>query len=192
MMARAVNQVLKHLGIRQCKLIGHSMGGYVCMEFAWLYPRKVAGLCLFHSHAAADSPEAKVNRNRTIKIVQENKQGFVVNFIPGLFAPGNINKFSGKIAELSRQAAQTSKEGVIAALEGMKIRQDRLDVLAEIGVPVLFIAGKQDTKIPLSEVLRQAALPAHSEVLILNDVGHMGFIEAGEKTYKAIRKFIDN
>jgi pimeloyl-ACP methyl ester carboxylesterase len=62
-------------------------------------------------------------------------------------------------------------------------------VLAQAKVPVLFIIGKNDSRIPMEVIVPQTLLPEHSEVLILDRVGHMGFIEASDATFKALKGF---
>jgi pimeloyl-ACP methyl ester carboxylesterase len=84
-----------------------------------------------------------------------------------------------------------SAEGIIAAIEGMKDRPDRRDFLARTNIPVLFILGKKDLKIPFNKTVEQISLPNDSEALILGNVGHMGFIEAKEETQIAIRCFAE-
>ena len=44
--------------------------------------------------------------------------------------------------------AKIEKEGVIAALEGMKIRKDQSDLLKTTNLPVQFILGLKDSKAP--------------------------------------------
>ncbi len=191
LMADALYHVMQVTGIRTGILTGHSMGGYIALAFAGKHPRQTRGIVLFHSHAGADSPEARLNRDRTIAIVKNDHQGFIRNFIPGLFDPQNIRAFSREIARLQALSVQTSREGIIAALEGMKTRPDRQHVLAQSKVPVLFIIGKNDSRIPMEVILPQAVLPDHSEVLLLDHVGHMGFIEAPGKTFAAIKGFAE-
>jgi pimeloyl-ACP methyl ester carboxylesterase len=58
--------VLSELGIRKSILVGHSMGGYVALAFAELYPEYVKGLAL-NSTARADSEERKQNRISAVK-----------------------------------------------------------------------------------------------------------------------------
>lgn len=188
-MAETVHAVLKSVKVNSCVMAGHSMGGYVTLAFAEKYPRMLRGFVLFHSHAGADSPEAAENRERTIAVVEKDHHGFIKNFIPGLFDPANVKKFSREIAELGQMADKTPKEGIIAALRGMKIRPDRQHVLMNAKVPVLFIIGKNDSRVPLEVIMPQALLPAHSEVLLLDHTGHMGFIEAKEKTFSCIKSF---
>jgi pimeloyl-ACP methyl ester carboxylesterase len=191
LMAEGVHAVLKTIGISKCLMVGHSMGGYVTLAFAGKYPRLLKGFVLFHSHAAADSAEARINRERTIAIVQKDHLGFIKNFIPGMFDPANVKKFSKEIEKLKEIAQKTPKEGIISALDAMKNRPDRQHVLLQSKVPVLFIIGKNDPKIPLEVIIQQTLLPGHSEVLLLDHVGHMGFIEASDVTFKAVKGFAE-
>lgn len=191
LMAEAAYQVLKTLEVPSCLVAGHSMGGYAALAFAEKYARKVKGIILFHSHAGADSPEVRANRERTLAIVRKDHQGFIRNFIPGLFDPANVGKFHEEIGVLKELALEIPKEGIIAALEGMKNRPDRQHVLAQSKVPVLFIIGKNDSRIPMQLILPQTTLPEHSEVLLLDHVGHMGFIEAPAATFKTLKGFAE-
>jgi pimeloyl-ACP methyl ester carboxylesterase len=188
-MARVVNKILKQLEVKQCLMAGHSMGGYVALAFAEKYPGRLRGLCLFHSHAAADTPEAKLNRNRAIEAVRSDHGNFIFGFFPDLFAPGNVPRYEREILRMQDIAMKTSPQAIIAALEGMKYRTDKTDLLVSTGIPVMFILGKNDSRIPFEKTLAQAALPARSEVIILGGVGHMGFIEARKTCLQAIEAF---
>lgn len=190
-MSEVVWHVLKSLNITACIMVGHSMGGYVTLAFAEKYPRLIKGFVLFHSQAGADSHETRIARERTISLVKKDHHGFIKNFIPDLFDPSNVKKFAKEIEILKDLAQKTSKEGLIAALEGMKTRPDRQHVLLNSKVPVLFIIGKNDRRIPMEAVIPQTLLPGHSEILLLDHVGHMGFIEASAKTFAAVKGFAE-
>jgi pimeloyl-ACP methyl ester carboxylesterase len=188
-LAEAVKAVLDSLQISACIVAGHSMGGYVALEFARQYPQLLRGLCLFHSHASADTEEAKENRRRTINIVRLNHDGFVRQFIPDLFAEPNVVRLSKEINQLQKIAAEVSVDGIVASLEAMRLRSGGIELLQNIEVPVIFIAGKDDSRIPVHKIMSQALLPQHAEVLILSNVGHMGFVEAPQKTLPVLRDF---
>jgi len=190
-MAKAVYHILDSENVDTCVLCGHSMGGYVSLAFAELFPKKLRGLVLFHSQAAADSDEAKANRNRTIEIVNSNHSEFIHAFIPTLFAGKNVEIFSDEIERLQTVSAKTKKEGITAALSGMKDRKDSRKLISEADYPVYFIVGKQDSKIALPLITEQIKLPKNAEAILLENVGHMGFIEAREITYKAFKHFIE-
>lgn len=189
MMAIAVNKVLRELDVKYCIMIGHSMGGYVTLAYARKYPGKLRGIGLFHSHAAADNPEQKVNRNRMIEIVEQDKLGFIRSFFPDLFSPSNVENYRDEIESFIKHATEMEKNGISAALEGMKLRLSSIDILTYSRYPVLFIIGKQDSRIPAQKILDQVILPSYSEIHILDNVGHMGFIEARSETTAAILHF---
>ncbi|MFH0895690.1 MAG: alpha/beta hydrolase [Bacteroidota bacterium] len=189
LIADIVKHVLDECKIKQCVMVGHSMGGYVTMAFAEKYPEMLKGFCLFHSNASADSEEAKQNRDRAAALVLSSHSEFLYSFIPDLFAPENVKKFTVEIEELKNAAAsQMTPEGIVACLKGMKERPDRTHVLKNSKVPVLFILGKKDKRIPVDVVMKQVVLPAHSQLLLL-DIGHMGYLEAKEETFQVIRDF---
>jgi len=188
-MASTVKDVLLAENSTEAILVGHSMGGYVALQVAVDNENLVKGIVLFHSHANADSEEAKENRRRTINIVRQNKSGFIKQFIPDLFDPKHIAKYTDAIQKLQEQASAMSPEAIIAALSGIRDRISQLPYLLVSEIPVLFIIGKQDSRMPYNQLLSQAVLPSHSEVLLLEDVGHMGFIEAPQKTLQALRHF---
>ncbi len=189
LMAEVVNKVLVSHDVKKCMIVGHSMGGYVALAFAEKYPSKLRGLVLFHSHAKEDTPEAKVNRERSIKVIKSDRGNYIYHFMPDLFAPDNVEPFQAEIQHLIQEARNAATENVIAAQNGMKLRTDRQKVLMEATYPVMFIAGKQDSRIPIENIIEQAKLPKHSELIMLTEVGHMGFIEARVKTENIIQSF---
>jgi pimeloyl-ACP methyl ester carboxylesterase len=189
LMAEAVNAVMNDAGVENAVIVGHSMGGYVSLAFAELYPEKVNGVVLFHSQAAPDSEEAKVNRQRTIKIVEQNRAGFIKQFIPDLFNQRLVGNYTDSVKFLIDEASRMTPSGITAAIAGMRDRKGGLDFLNDASVPFLFIVGKQDSRIPSKLVLEQATIPLHAEILILDNVGHMGYIEAPEVTFQGIRHF---
>lgn len=189
LMADCVFELLKLLNVTDCVLVGHSMGGYISMAFSRKYSEVLKGLVLFHSHAAADTEQGKINRSRTVEIIQKNHKDFITYFIPELFAEENRKMYSHEISILQKEARKMSKSGIIAALEGMKHRQDSLDVLKKAHFPVLFIIGKQDSRTPMEMMQHQIILPKISEILLLENVAHMGFIEAEKYSLQSLRGF---
>ncbi|MBE0649893.1 MAG: alpha/beta hydrolase [Bacteroidales bacterium] len=190
-MAEAVKAVLEGENISKAILVGHSMGGYVSLAFAKLFPENLAGIVLFHSHAAADQPEARANRIRTLEAVQNNHKDFILKFIPSLFAQENVSRCSQEIEDLKQLGYQSSAEAIIAALRGMAEREDFHELLKTIDVPVFFVVGKEDPRASLPELAHQMSLPKNCEGIILGNVGHTGYIEAPEKIFPAIESFCE-
>jgi pimeloyl-ACP methyl ester carboxylesterase len=188
-MAEAVDAVLKHLKIRKAYFVGHSLGGYVSLAYAEKNPDNLKGLCMFHSTARADSDEKKKDRDRAIKVVKKNKNLFVNEAIPNLFNT-SYKPFKRGISQIKKIALATSQQGVVAALEGMKVRLDREIILNFAPYPVLYIIGKHDNILPYEDLISQANLPEKGSYVLFENVGHAGFYEDEEATIKALKAFV--
>ena len=173
--AEMLKFLLDHLGIEKCILIGHSMGGYVSLAFADAFPDQVLGLCLMNSTAMEDSDEKKINRDRGISAVKQNHRTFIRLAIPNLFSENNRGTYAEEISEITQDALKMSQQGIIAALEGMKIRSNKVNILEEGKFPVLMIIGEQDPALDFKSSLRQASINTVEKVIFPD--GHMSHIE---------------
>lgn len=189
LMAECAKAVLDSLELRKYVVAGHSMGGYVALAFAELFPQHVSGLCIFHSTAMPDSEEKKKDRDRVIEIVKQDHTQFVSDLIPKLFAKENLSILKDEVEKAKQIALGTSKEGIVAALRGMKERPSGELTLKNAKHPVLFIIGKQDVILAWDNLLLLTSLPKKSYNIVLEHAGHMGFYEAPEETCKALKKF---
>jgi pimeloyl-ACP methyl ester carboxylesterase len=174
-MADAVHAVLHNLRIRKAVFLGHSMGGYVALAFAELYPDMVKGIVLQNSTSRADSDERKKNRDRAIKAVKQNYTAFVRLSIANLFSEENREKFTAEIEALREEALKTPLQGIVAALEGMKVRKDREVILHFAPYPVMLVLGKQDQSLVYEEHADQ--IEGTEVKLITYPHGHMSHIE---------------
>jgi pimeloyl-ACP methyl ester carboxylesterase len=188
--AAQVQQTLAALQIERSLVIGHSMGGYVALALAEKHPELLAGLVLFHSSALPDSEEKKDARNKTIAFIRKHGvDKFMDTFVAPLFFEGNRERGKKAIALLTHLGKQAPEEAVLGAAAGMRDRPDRTAVLKAAAFPVLFLAGKQDSAVPLNLTLAQCHLPPESHVLFLDQTGHMGMFEKAWETRQALQAF---
>ena len=173
--ADVVHEVLSKLRIRKAILVGHSMGGYVALAFAELYPEKIKGLVLLNSTSKEDSPERKKNRDRAIKAVKKDYETFIRLSIANLFSEENREILIKEIEAVKIQALQTPLQGIVASLEGMKVRKDREFLLHTTTYPKLLILGKKDPVLNYEENLEQ--IKGTDVELITFEDGHMSSIE---------------
>jgi pimeloyl-ACP methyl ester carboxylesterase len=188
-MAEAVQAVLKHLKLRKYFLVGHSLGGYVSLALAENNPDNIKGLVMFHSTSHADNLQKRKDRDRLIKVVKHNPKILIDEAVPFLFNT-QYKPYRKEINRIKKIASLISKQGIIAALEGMKIRLEREIVMKFAPYPILFIIGKEDSVLPFQDLIDQASLPEKGGYLLIENIGHMGFIEAEKETYQAIKQFV--
>lgn len=180
--ARDVHEALQALGVQQYRLIGHSLGGYVALEYARLYGAHLSELVLLHSHPYPDDETRIQNRRRGIEMLQQGKRDlYVAQLFPNLFAPEFAEKHPEIIQKIIENGQRQSPAGIIAALEAMIARPSYEPVLQQCACPVRFILGEKDTLIPLESGIRAATMPTVSSLHILKGVGHMGMWEAPGK-----------
>ncbi|HYG50432.1 MAG TPA: alpha/beta fold hydrolase [Flavobacteriales bacterium] len=191
LMASAVHTVLRHEGVQECVIVGHSMGGYVALEFCKTFGHMVKGLCLFNSSALPDTPEKKAERTQVAKILKRGYNHFVEEAIPHLFTAKNQEKLKDLIAELVREAKEIPVEGAIAATLGMRDRADSVAFLKTVKFPVLFVIGRQDPIIPFDKYKEQIFVNELINVYVSAHSGHMGFIEDRDGTFDSVKNFID-
>ncbi|TDU43359.1 pimeloyl-ACP methyl ester carboxylesterase [Gelidibacter sediminis] len=189
MMANVVKFVMEHLHIEKSVVIGHSMGGYVALALADKYPDKVRKLCLMNSSPFADSPERQINRDRAIAAVKYNHKNFISMSIVNLFSPTTRERFGGEIETIKLIANALPIQGIIAALEGMKVRKDRSEVLKRLNPQNLVILGQKD---PVLEyhIVRTELEKLKIKIIDFPD-GHMSHIENNNELTYNLLQFVE-
>nr|WP_315221238.1 alpha/beta hydrolase [uncultured Flavobacterium sp.] len=185
--ANVVYEVLEHLKILKSTVVGHSMGGYVGLAFAELYPNTIQKLVLLNSTSKEDSAEKKLNRTRAIKAVKQNYVNFVSLAIANLFSENNRIRLADEIEKVKTQALKTPLQGIVASLEGMKIRKDRVGLLHTNRFPTLLVLGKKDPVLNYEETIDQIE-DGQTELISFED-GHMSHIENKEALQVILLKF---
>jgi len=188
-MAEIVQAVLYNLKIDKSIFITHSMGGYVALAFAEKYPQHVLGICLANSTAKADTVERKLNRDRAIKAVKQNYKTFVSMAVTNLFAKTNQDRFKTEIEKVKQEALKTPLQGIIAALEGMKIRLDRTSIMKNSSFSKLLIIGTEDPIMTQANLVQEAKESEANYIEISG--GHMSYIENEVFFLQEIVRFVD-
>lgn len=190
-MAENVHQQINEMGIKECVMVGHSLGGYVALSFAEKYPDFLSGLCLFHSSPFADTPEKIANRNRVIKLVEEKGVTALTNtLMPSLFSVNSKEKLKVQISEYTHAASLTRQETVIEVTKAMRDRKNYREVLMNFQKPFMQIAGKEDPVIPLEVSTALCMLAPQCTAHFLQNTGHNGMMEASELTLRFVRDFL--
>lgn len=190
-LAGALRNLLDAEQVEKAFVVGHSMGGYVAMAFAELFPSRVEGTVLFHSTCFADSPEKRENREREQNLVRCGKKQQIVSLnIPKAFATDHLDEHEGHVEKAKNIALSSPDPGVIALLEGMKNRPDRSHVLSDPAHSFLLISGMKDNYIAPEVSQRLSEMAPHASTCMLEESGHMGFLEEPEAAAAALLGFI--
>ena len=190
-MAATIKELLDQLMIDKCTLIGHSMGGYITLAFAALYPERLNAFGLFHSTAYPDTEEKRATRRKAIDFIRTNGSApFIRQSTPNLFSPWTREHRPDLIETTIAKYSEFAPTSLIVYYEAMIARADRTDVLRQFPRPVLFIVGRDDNVIPLQQSLEQCHLPAISRLHIVDNAGHQAMLEKPEKCTRLLQDFI--
>jgi esterase/lipase len=104
-------------------LVGHSMGGYVALAMAELFPSEIHQVVMLHSSPFADTEEKKTGRQRTIDFLKKYPvKDFLGPFILNLFAP--------KFAETHNELRNNLNNN----LESKNIKLDQLTIDSQLTI----------------------------------------------------------
>jgi len=186
LMAQDLTRLLDFLGINKAVVCGHSMGGYVALAFAEIFPERIAGIGLITTHANADTDEKREGRYQSVEEVR--KRGSVA--VAESLAP-RLTHDEGIINQIHEMIVNTSPQGIIGALQGMAERPERTDLLAEIDVPSLVVAGEEDQIIDIDDARGMADALPHGEFLPISGAGHMPMIETPAELGEGLNQLIN-
>ena len=190
--ADCIHALLAHEQIDTCTMLGHSMGGYITLAFAEKYPSQLKAFGLVHSTAYADSDEKKINRERSIALIEEyGAYAFLKTTIPNLFGAAFKEKHPEKVEELVLASQVFSKQALQQYTLAMMNRPDMTETLKSNRLPVLFVIGTEDIAAPMKDVLEQTKLTLHPTVHVLKNIGHMGMWEATDEMNEHLLAFIN-
>ncbi len=188
--AADIASLLDQLGIQETAIAGHSMGGYVALAFARLFPERVRGLGLVSSQAAADSPERKDARYKSAAEVADKGIGSVVEAMaPKFTADKKLQAFARKSMERQQPAAY------IGALKAMSERVDSTTFLSSLRqaqggafrFPVVLIHGDADQLISIDQAREIKAILPEAYLIEISKAGHMPMMENKQKTAEALK-----
>lgn len=171
-------------------LVGHSMGGYLSFAFYRKYPQSVRALILFCTRATADSEEGKIVReNLAQRAEREGPVAVAEQMLPKMLAASAAARLD--LVEQVRQIIlSTSLNGLTGSLRGMAARSSSVELLPQINVPTLVVAGEHDAIIPTAESTALAAAIPHAELAVIPEAGHLASLENPDAVIATLRAFL--
>ncbi len=194
LLAEDCKRVLDDLHINTSIIVcGLSMGGYVTMALYRKHPEIFAGMILTSTRSGPDSPEGKTNRDIAVKNVHEHGVAYAVDgMLSKLVSPLTLATKPDLMNTIHNIMLETSVNGVVGALQGMRDRPDSTPLLSQIKCPVLIIHGADDQLIPVHEADIMCHQIAKSRLVVLPEAGHLINMEQPDKYNQAIRDFIQS
>ena len=190
-MARDLAALMDELKIDSAVICGLSMGAYVAFEFIALFPSRVRALVLAGARAQGADEKEKESREQQAERVLAEGLGFAVDAIlASLLAPITLATKPEIVSRVRKMVSSANPFGVAAAQRGMAMRRDYSGDLANIEVPTLIVAGREDAvrKADDAEFIHQGI--GSSRLEIINDAGHLMNLEQPEGFNRVLLDFL--
>jgi pimeloyl-ACP methyl ester carboxylesterase len=205
--------VIDWTGEERVVVVAHSMAGMAALQLASLVPeefgRRVAGLVLVDStytdalrgmtasltsRGAAQVQRAAITASfrfigqDPIRANQLRRRGSDLGYLgTRLFGFGS-NPSPSQVAFTDRLLAGTDVE-VWAKVFPSLVNFDLSEVLEHLETPTLIMVGDKDRLTPPAQARHMASKIRESELVVLEDAGHMAFLEEHEAVDAAITAF---
>jgi len=213
-MARDLDAILTFLGPGPLILLGHSIGGMIMLTLCRLFPatlsRRVSGMVL--AHTTYTNPVRTTAKRRLATALQkpvlEPLLHLAIWLSPVLWLLNVLSYLNGsahrstarqsfagtqtrqQVQFVTRCVLHTSPAVLARGMLGM-LRYDATATLPSIAVPVLLVAGDQDTTtLPDASTFMQAAIP-DAELTTLAPAKHQGVLEHHAQFAQRVAAFCD-
>jgi carboxyl-terminal processing protease len=196
--AEDVEAIRQAVGAERLHVMGHSWGGIVAMQYAILYPERVASL-IFFGGGPPTWNDIKISQQRFGERVDVLMQAGVIpppsewgdNGIDPLL-PAYFSDPTFTFPEDARggppEFSQTVSDLTSPNLVGMDMRGE----LALLQKPVLLMFGRDDPfGLPMAEASRDALVNAQVEFVVIDRCGHF-WHECPNEFYPRVEEFLGN
>jgi 3-oxoadipate enol-lactonase len=176
-LATDVLALLDQLSLRRAVFVGCSIGGYAMLEIWRRAPERMTGLVFICSKPQPDAP---ANLTRRAETIQRARTEGVTALFDGM-AQTLLSETSRRerpeiVAEVRAHMTLTP-EAVVAVQAGLATRPDSVPTVSTIRVPVLAIAGAEDTAVTPADMEAFRSAPGGCEFHVLPGAGHFAAYE---------------
>ncbi len=175
----SIEAVLKKEKIDSYILVGHSMGGAICLENYLKHKEKVRAMILIST-----SPTIPVSKT-LIDASINDFDTFFNKMLPRIF-----HKKAGIFILAAQKNITEAQKKIITDDLKLCSSINYTEHLSEIAVPVLLIANKYDRMIPSYLTDEMKWRIKDSKIVIFNDEGHVPFFENSTGFNESVEEFI--
>ena len=192
--AASVLGELEGRDVSRVVVAGVSLGGYVAMELVRQRPSMIAGLVLCDTKATADSQEARDNRERLARMVDEapGDCGRILEqaVLPGLLGGTTRAERPDTVALVRGWLNEAPAATVAWYQRAMGRRPDSLRDLADLGAPTLLVWGEEDALSPRSEQEAMLQSLGDARLVVVPRAGHLANVEDPDAVSRPLVEYL--
>lgn len=180
-------------------LAGHSMGGRVALEVVRLVsqqaPERITHLGLLdtgcHALPAGEAGERE-RATRQVFLMQAQKEGVAAmarNWVKGMVHPSRLTD-APLINGIVQMFARKSVKVFSAQIRALLARPQAYPLLSGIRCPTLVLCGTEDLNSPPAVNREMAAAIPNSQLVIIEQCGHMSMMEKPSDVNTALERWL--
>jgi pimeloyl-ACP methyl ester carboxylesterase len=171
-------------------LAGLSLGGMISVEIMQFAADRVTKLALLDTGMRGQNETEKAIRRARIRLASEGRFELVLGLQLARFLPAYRLPDKKLVDEVMTMCLETGAEIYRRQEELAAIRVDRRPDLPKIKCPTIVACGRDDVTTPLAFSEEIAAGIKGSELIVIEECGHLITLEKPEETNAILRRWL--
>jgi len=171
-------------------LAGQGLGGIVALDMLRRVPERITRIVLIATDPLGDGPQAVSDRDRRIILARTGRlmQAMEAEVPPAAIAAAEARE---EILHLVQDmAADLGEVLYVAQVRALQRRRDQQKTLRRARLPILVLAGAEDTVVPPRRQSFMVELAPSARMQVLPGVGHLPTLEAPDAVNRALSAFL--
>jgi pimeloyl-ACP methyl ester carboxylesterase len=186
----AARWVLGQMPAEKFALAGLSLGGMLAVEIMQFAANRVSRLALLDTGMRSQNESERAIRRARIRLATEGHFELVLGMQMTRFIPAYRLPDKKLVDEVMTMCGEIGVEIYKRQEELAAIRTDRRPDLPRISCPTIVVCGRDDAATPLFMSEEMAAAIKGSELIVVEQCGHLVTMEKPDETNAILRKWL--
>ncbi len=186
----AARWVVEQMPAEKFALAGLSLGGMLAVEIMQFAAERVTKLALLDTGMRSQSEADRAIRRARIRLASEGHFELVLGMQMARFIPADRLPDKKLVDEVMMMCGEIGVEIYKRQEELAAIRADRRPDLPRIKCPTIVVCGRDDAATPLFLSEEMAAAIGGSELIVIEQCGHLITMEKPGETNAILRKWL--
>lgn len=182
--------VLDRMPAGRFALAGLSLGGMIAVEIMQIAAERVSRLALLDTGMRSQNATEQAVRRARIRLANEGHFELVLGLQVSRFLPAYRLPDKRLVDDVIAMCTETGVEIYKRQEELAAVRVDRRPDLPKIKCPTIVVCGRDDVATPLALSEEIAAAIKDSELIVIEQCGHLITMEKPEETNAILRKWL--
>ncbi|MEO6096608.1 MAG: alpha/beta hydrolase [Fibrobacteria bacterium] len=172
-------------------VLGHSMGSIIALQVFAERPDLIDSLIFVGGLPRVTATVYERLSGRAERIRNQGMNGIGTQAAPPLFSKSFLAESPEAVAMFARLLEANEPQSYIEGIHAL-ISADATELVADVTCPSLFLSGTEDQYATPENIRKFSALvKGNTRMRLIEDCGHMPFLERPDSFAKEISKFLD-